>query len=150
MRKLIACVFLLLILPCNSFSYAKENDVVIKFGFMKETSSGSYVTKATTTIPLKLKDTGFRFGFTVEHKKGISFKAHYVIYLPSPPKQLTGGLKKADIKNEGRIISEPPQTYKGLWADPFSFDEGDPLGDWKIQIYVNDDLIKTIHFRVVP
>jgi hypothetical protein len=37
-----------------------------------------------------------------------------------------------------------------FWSDSLWFDKGDPLGKWKIEIYLNGKLMKTIDFTVVP
>ena len=38
---------------------------------------------------------------------------------------------------------------KGRDDYTFTFDEGDPLGEWKIEIFINDQLTRTFKFQVV-
>ena len=138
------------LLGLYSHSFASENNLIIKFGQMEKGSLGYSVASETTTIPLKLKDSGFRFGFTVKHAQNSSFDGYKIIYLPVAAKEIIGDLKKLTILNDGKIIKDSERKFDGFWSNPFWFDEGDPLGKWKIEIYLNGNLMKTIDFTVVP
>jgi hypothetical protein len=148
-KKYISFITLLFVAFLCSYVFAGQNELIIKFGYMTESSSGMYVSNETTTIPLKLKNTGFRFGFTVKHKKNGSFEGYHIIYLPAPPKEITDVLKKAVVSAEGKVIESLKERYDGFWANAFWFDEGDPVGDWKIEIYIDGKLAKSLDFTVV-
>ena len=150
MIKKIGITAVCALLVLYSYSFASENNLIIKFGQMEKGSSGYYVANETTTIPLKLKDSGFRFGFTVKHAQNSSFDGYKIIYLPAAAKEIIGDLKRVTILNDGKIIKDSERKFNGLWSNPFWFDEGDPLGKWKIEIYLNSKLMKTIDFTVVP
>lgn len=141
----------LLMLYSNSF--ASEKKFNIMFGQMEKGPSGYYVTNETTTLPLKLKDSGFRFGFTVKSAQNSSFNGYEIIYLPVTPKVITGDLKESSTtSNDGKIIRGLETKYNAgeFWSNSLWFDKGDPLGKWKIEIYLNGKLMKTIDFTVVP
>ena len=134
-----------------SITSASDEAFTIKFGLMEKDRTGTYhVYSETTTIPQHLRKTGFRFGFTVEHPSGETFIGYRIVYLPGPPKHITGGLERAGKKEREWIIQSSPKTYKGSWKDSFWFDEGDPTGKWRIEIYVNNTLLRVVNFTVVP
>jgi hypothetical protein len=147
--KKIGIIAVCALLGLYSHSFASENNLIIKFGQMEKGSLGYSVASETTTIPLKLKDSGFRFGFTVKHAQNSSFDGYKIIYLPVAAKEIIGDLKKLTILNDGKIIKDSERKFDGFWSNPFWFDEGDPLGKWKIEIYLNGNLMKTIDFTVV-
>ena len=141
---------LILTLTITSFALCDDEDFIFKFGYMEEYPSGAgAVTYETEIIPLKLKSTGFCFGFTIENKKGVKFTGYEIMYLPNTPSKITGDYINADIANEGRIIKDSPDGIGEYWSNIWWFDEGDPLGEYKVEIFINDKLFKTIKFQVI-
>ena len=49
-----------------------------------------------------------------------------------------------------RILKSIPILFQGGAVEALAFNESDPLGKWKVDIYVNDELVRKIGFRVVP
>lgn len=62
-------VTLLLVLLFQVVAGGSESEYEIKFGIMEENQSVFKVVKETTEIPLMLKDSGLRYGFTVKNVK---------------------------------------------------------------------------------
>lgn len=144
-------VLILVIIFTYSLSFAGTEDFIVKFGKLKKDSSGRYfVYSETTKIPLLLKNSGFRFGFTVEHKKGNKFTGYYIDYLPVPPKTLTGDYKFHKNEDSGKKYKSNKRNHYGYWWTEWWFDEGDPLGECKVEIYVNEELLRVIHYTVIP
>ncbi len=122
----------------------------VKFGIMKEDNEGYYyVSTETTIIPRLYKETGFRWGYTVKEKRGMSFSIRKTLYLPDAPKQITGNLNNVKISEGGRkIVDKEFKVKKGIYSDTLWFDEGDPLGTYRIELYINDKLERVIDFEV--
>lgn len=127
-----------------------NSEFQIKFGIVTKGCPDYFVSNETTTIPLKVKSTGFHWGFTVMGNKNEKFTSSFIIYLPKSQEIISKDNKKnASLKQDGRVIKSKPVTSTGSYAYPFYFDEGDPAGQWKIEIFVNNTLKKTLNFRVV-
>lgn len=147
MKKL---VLILVIIFTYSLSFAGTEEFVVKFGKLQKDSSGRrFVSLETTQIPLLLKNSGFRFGFTVENKKGNQFTGYYIDYLPVPPKTLTGDYKIHKTEDDRKKYISNKRNHYAYWWTEWWFDEGDPLGECKLEIYVNDELLKIIHYTII-
>jgi hypothetical protein len=143
------CLFFLTIAQCLRADEPKP--YVIRFGAVAtDSQTGAPRIKETTTIPFKLRDTGFRFGFAVFPPDDQPYSIRYVTHLPSAPERLTDGFAAANPgKPTATITSSLKHVPSGAFLQPLLFDPGDPLGKWKIEIYVNGQLQKTITFDVV-
>ena len=145
---LLAAIYALLF--GNTYSYARENHTV-RFGEMNTMVPGDYyVSLETTTIPYKLSKTGFKFGFTVQPK---DFTAHYdgyyILYLPATSRVI--GKEFARNNGAPAVLRTENRRFNGeRWWQTLEFDPGDPLGVYRIEIYVNNRLLKSIVFNVVP
>ena len=102
------------------------------------------VIEKTNRIPLRLKNTGFRFGFIF--KSNVVYEAQLKVRFSSSPKNLSGNTDIAVIKNN--TLTYPVVTRSGMWSHISWFDDGDPTGMWEYQIYVNKKLYRTIQFEV--
>ncbi len=112
---------------------------------------GCYVYSETTHIPLILKydDPDFKFGYTLEYPDDRVFSSFFALSLPKPPKMISGSLTEAERCDNGRTLIAAPELYVGKTCGAFSFDEGDPTGKWKVDIYVNSGLQRSISFTVL-
>jgi len=154
MRKLSLLIVLLVVFNSLSCSPSRTgSDFEIKFGFMRQDAKGIfYVYKETREIPKILENTGFRYGYTIKNTKDSNFIVFLILYPPSPVKIYKF---RDEFKNESRVeaggpvIRTKPVEVTGKASASFSFDKSDPLGIWKLEIYVNDKLIRTINFSVV-
>ena len=122
----------------------------IDFGFIqKNENSGKMHFKETSSIPYRMKTTGFRWGYWIKSSDNESHSTYFVMETPAIPKNITGDLgKTGQIEEEKRLAKSTPQKFKEKLFCPFWFDAEDPLGKWKVQIYVDDRLVKTIDFDV--
>ncbi len=143
-------VVVLLVALFGISAYAGDFD--IKFGLMKKNTAGQYyVYSETTTIPLIFKDddADFRFGYSVRYSDDQTFTTYLVLHPPATFEKYSGDLRDADRNEGGKAIQTPPQTARSGFAYSFRFDRGDPPGQYKIDIWINDKLIRTIDFTVV-
>ena len=147
--KLTIIVFLMIVLLTVQ---ALATDFDIKFGLIKKDTAGKYyVSEETTTLPLRHKDDNpdFRFGYSVKSQANTSFSSYFVMHFPSMPQQYTGDLKEAAKKDTDKTVQSPVKTAVGDFAYSLRFDRGDPVGQYKMDIYINDKLARSIDFQVV-
>lgn len=146
MKGLFALLLTLTVLP---WTMGAEESHVIRFGIFatKQAGKSNEIATQTLTIPLKLEATGFRWGYDVSPQNAAEYTHRAVVYLPRPPAAVTGNLETS--QDSPTIVKTP--KYKATARDDYSFtfDEGDPLGEWKIEIFINDKLTRTFKFQVV-
>lgn len=133
-------------------SSGKQSDICLKFGLMKQDESGGYyVHTETTQIPLYPVEyyPGFRFGYTLDYADDRVFSSHFVLALPSPPKVIQGSLCEAELSNDRRVLKSVPVLCQGGATETLAFNESDPRGRWSIDIYVNEEFVRSIRFTVV-
>jgi hypothetical protein len=118
-----------------------------KFGILKEASNGDYsIAVETTRIPRKLKKTGFRFGIAFDNAARDQIEWYEVVHLPSPTHEVSGNLNRA----EARMLRTDKQEGRDQHiVDHFWFDEGDPLGKHRLDLFVNGVLKYSVYFDVV-
>ncbi len=154
MQEFIYFIFSVLFYGVLGYTHsAKNGDIQIKFGLIKEDEFyRCYVYSETTHIPLILKDNDpdFKFGYTLEYPDDRVFSSFFALSLPKPPKRISGSLAEAERRDNGRTLISAPELYAGETCGAFSFDEGDPIGKWKVDIYVNNALRRSIPFIVIP
>jgi len=155
MKRLIAC--LIVVGLAVSFSSRGEGDAPpyrVRFGILEIDSSGKArrLKEETSIIPLKLRETGFRFGLEIVPPDTKPFKFQLITYPPSAPKIITGSFQKTDSKVAPAAITSPVYEANGGGKSPLVplwFDAGDPIGNWKIKISVEGRLTATVEFAVV-
>ncbi len=153
MKKIFVLIaFLIAVTPLTANSVGNssnsEPEYQIRFGWMKQREDGSYyVYKETRTIALLLKETGFRWGYTI-HSRNLFFTTSSIDYGPSEAQLKPGDDPELDRKNQ-LITMGPTRVYDGQYWRWTANDPEDPLGHQKIEIYINGKLYQTIHFTIV-
>ena len=121
----------------------------IRFGIIEEDQAGEYdIFYETTTIPLIYQETGFIWGYSIYPPDRKAYTTYEVLSLPAPPKHIEFSVP-IEKMDGGRIIRTGGVERRDHSISIFRFSYGDPLGQWKLQVYVNEELIRTIRFRVV-
>lgn len=130
----------------NEDSIERQYD--IRFGVIEADSEGFLdVTHETEAIPLLLQNTGFSFGYLITPPDDRIYTTHEVLYLPAAPRFIDFNMP-VEQKADGRIIKTPNIIRQKSTIYPYSFSTGDPVGPWKLDIHINDELYKTIRFMV--
>jgi hypothetical protein len=128
-------------------SAASPRIVNIRFGIVREVSDGvmEFVVE-TARIPRKLKDTGFRFGIGFENPDCVPIEWYEQVHLPSELKEVSGNMQRArnKVMRTRTFKSDQPTVVDDFW-----FDEGDPLGPHRMELYVNGVMRYAIDFTVV-
>ena len=128
-------------------SAALPDIVNIRFGIVREISEGIFeFVQQTTRIPRKLKDTGFRFGLGFENPTGEPIEWYELVHLPSELKEVSGNMQRTRNKVMRTLTLKSDQLTV---VDDFWFDEGDPLGRHRMELYVNGALRYSVNFTVV-
>jgi hypothetical protein len=123
-----------------------EKSFELRFGILSEQKPGTYAMKeGTTQIPRYYGRTGFQFGYLIWEKNAKPFRLTTVTYPPSAPKILGASYKD---QNPSKGLQSRARELNGYGASGFSFDSGDPTGLWKMEIYVDGKLFRTIGFTV--
>ncbi len=146
MNRLFVLWVTLAVIP---WSMGAEEADQIHFGIFaaKQAGQPDKLATETLTIPLKLEATGFRWGYEISPQDAAEYTHRAVFYLPRPPAAVTGSLEKS--QDSPTIVRTKIFKAKGRDNYSFTFDEGDPLGEWKIEIFINDQLTRTFKFEVV-
>ena len=107
----------------------------VKFGILRVLANGDYELDAETThIPLVLKDTGFRYGIAFDNPLGTPIEWYEVLHLPAEMPQLSGDLRSIGTNT---VRGEAEQSSDTHLVDQFWFDKGDPIGKYRLDLYVN-------------
>ncbi len=132
------------------FAISKNEKFNVSFGVLKDKNGYTLAGGETNTIEYIPKYEGYTFGFIITTKDETPFKYYTVSYLPASPGSLSGTLAEAAPNQFSSGIKSTEDTATNSVGIPFWFDEGDPLGAYKIDLYINDVKIKSVEFNVVP
>jgi len=100
----------------------------------------------TTTIKMCLEATGYKFGYQVTPNVSGSFELKDVLHLPTVAKTVA---RNTQSLNYGRELVTNYGTWTSAMRTSYTFDEGDPLGAWTVDVVVNDNIIASYNFNVV-
>ncbi len=147
MTSTLLCLFLF---SSGDASIYKDKTYEIKFGIIDEGhGADNVITSETLRIPKLLRETGFVFGFIVWSEEKENFKVDVKLELPSPPEKATiDGVMDLESLNGGMDFIYSISTETGRLASMFTFDDSDPLGEWKITIKIDGRVIKEVEFTV--
>lgn len=118
-----------------------------RFGIVREVSEGVFeFVSETTQLPRKLKSTGFRWGIGFDNPLCAPIEWYEVVHLPADLKEVTGNFQRTRTQTlRTRTLSSSQPTI----IDDFWFDDGDPLGPHRIELFVNGVLRHAFDFQVV-
>lgn len=122
-----------------------------EFGLKRVDAKGNVTIFQTKTIPLQ---EGNAYGWRIKLKNyQREVKWREVLRLPKPPETWgTDNGENFSISADGttsvtrRTQSAPDGTIENFWT----IAPGDPIGKYKIEVYVDDRLINTFEFEVIP
>lgn len=122
-----------------------------EFGFRIINSSGKVNFFPTTTVPLKEGDA---YGWRIKLNK-YSGKVQWreVLTLPKPPETwITENRENLSISKNGKTATSTRiQTpINGVIENFWTISPGDPLGRHQIQVYIDERLLATFEFEIVP
>ena len=92
---------------------------------------------------------GKNFGYDIPlENKGVH-KVYDILYMPRTPKMLTGYLSDNAPKAAITGAKTRPYEAKDRVKNIYWFDEGDPVGQYRIDVYVDGKKFQSFEFEVV-
>lgn len=146
MRTLLALTAALLVGACAPKTPTTFD---VKFGILGEEGGARVLKTETSSIPFITRDKGQVFGAVISPSDETSYRFHTVIFLPASPATLTGDLGQVAPAQATEGIRSSPQSTTGTTFVEMWFDEGDPKGRYKVELYVNDALLRVVEFDAV-
>jgi hypothetical protein len=132
------------------FAISQDEKFNVSFGVIEEINGYSSIEHEANIIEYIPKSEGHRFGFIITAKDKHPFKYHTLSYLPATPNRFSGTLSETSADHFLSGAKSIEETATNSVVLPFWFDEGDPLGVYKIDLYINDVKFKSVEFTVVP
>lgn len=117
-------------------------DYTVQFG---EVRGKPELLTPTRNVKLCLEKSGYSFGFQVTPGDSAAYRLKAVLHMPAAPKSIGSGLQSL---NYGREAFDDQGTKTGASIVSYFFEEGDPLGNWSIDVIVNDVVVAAIGFTV--
>ena len=147
MKSLLTLLIAMTVLPCANAADASGQ---FKFGIFAPEVHGQAdkIANETLTLPYKFEATGFRWGIEYFPADSTEYSLRVVIYLPSPPSSISGTLEGS--KDSPTIVKTRDLKQTGRSTRTFYFEKGDPMGEWKIEVFIDGKLARTFRFQVVP
>jgi len=103
----------------------------------------------TTRIPKLTRSQGFLYGVEITPRQGTDYEVFFIAHLPAAPEQLSGLASGTPPDTAVSGIKTPAQRARGPSVTPFWFDEGDPLGRYSLEVFVNGQSKRIIKYDVV-
>ncbi|MBD2612208.1 hypothetical protein VF14_33910 [Nostoc linckia z18] len=122
-----------------------------EFGLKRVDTKGNVTIFQTTTVPLQ---EGNVYGWRMKLKNYQGeVKWREVLRLPKPPQTWgTDNGENFSISADGTtsITRRTQPATDGVIENFWTIAPGDPLGKYKIEVYIDDRLINTFEFEVIP
>ncbi|MEA5604184.1 hypothetical protein [Nostoc sp. UHCC 0252] len=122
-----------------------------EFGLKRVDSKGNVTIFRTTRVPLQ---EGNIYGWRIKLKdyQG-EVKWREVLYLPKPPETWgTDNGEDFSISKDGTtsITRRTQSALDGVIENFWTIAPGDPVGKYRIEVYIDDRLIGNFEFEVIP
>jgi len=118
-------------------------------GTDQSSTGGECATAGDPVDALVPRDVGgdTALGFVIYPSSDQPYEVYSVHHLPELPADL-GSSGTLTLTDDGGIRTDTDKA-QGPRVFSFGFDEGDPLGTYKIDVYVNDRLVESASIQVV-
>ena len=128
----------------------KGEEFIIRYGLMQKEGDKHHVYKQTSNILLisKSENPDYKFGYTIKSKNNSNFEFYHVMYVPKSAEYKSQLPLQVKNMEEYDVLRFKPQAVGGYSASALRFNEGDNPGEYKFEIFINDELAKTIVFDV--
>ncbi len=90
------------------------------------------------------------FCFLVHPPNRDPYEVFSIHYLPATPDRLTGTFEGSPPSQASQGIRTPTKSVDGIHPFCFDFHQGDPLGEYRVDVFVNNQLEETLRLEVVP
>ena len=129
---------------------AAEPEFRIRFGIIQVVGPNQFkLTQETTRLPRLTRAQGLIYGVEITPRQSTGYETYFVARLPTPPKQLSGRASGISPATAVSGLKTMVQRARGPSITPFWFDEGDPLGRYSLEVFVNGQSRGVIEYDVV-
>jgi hypothetical protein len=140
----------LLLLSFEDKSRLLTPEYQVRFGIIREDKAGRFdIPEETGVVPLITEDTAFTWGYMVIPPNLEPYATSELLVMPAPPKRVEFSVP-IEQSDQGRIIKTTDMARQDVCISFFRFNDGDPLGQWRLIVYVNGEAAREVSFRVVP
>ena len=129
----------------------RRSEVQVQFGILaKGADGGDYVIREVRELPFVLRDK-MHFGLVFTKRGAREFMAQVVHYLPERPRILQGSIQEVvGVQTaRGYEIAGPILKYVQGGVRVLGLNEGDPLGRYELDLFIDGRLAKTVRYGVV-
>lgn len=150
MKPLLIATALVLLAGCASApKQATRPATAFKFGLLAKSANGHMqVMTETRVITMRTNTADRYFGFEVVRADDSPYRLQDVIYLPGPPAAVHGDLVGGPEGYEAGIASQAI-VYHGNMTIGFRFEDGDPLGHYRLAVYIDGSETEIFEFDVI-
>ena len=150
MKKIAILSVITILCACTSTTNTAKSPT-LKFGLLTgDTKKTLDVAANDLTITFKQDTELPYFGFVIDPGHRRPFELQTVMYLPGKPKTIISRGKKVNPEGYEKGIKSKIELFSGRTVIGYKFQEGDPLGDWKLVLLVNGKKWAEINFKVIP
>jgi len=127
---------------------ADENDFRVELGVMERVGGATDRLRPTHTVTMDpTRKPGYCF--LVHPPDNEPYRIYSIHHLPAAPERLAGALHPLSPSQVAQGVRTPTERIDGIRPFCFDFDPGDPLGAYRIDVFVNDALKATLEMDVV-
>jgi hypothetical protein len=119
------------------------------FGLLVGTWPDLIVTKETLVIPKRTDTELSYYGFSIASAGRPSFTVNTVVFPPGPPARVGGIAFGNPADYQKGFVSTTAHSTRGRVVIGFRFNEGDPLGSYRLDVIVNGKPWKTVNYAIV-
>ncbi len=138
----------LMAIPCVTFS-SEQGEFLVKVGIMQPvTPTKDRLLESNQITMDPSRKPGFCF--LIGPPNANPYTVYSIHYLPEPPGKLTGSFQGMETRNAVEGMKTEEKHIKGVQPFCFDFHQGDPLGTYRIEVFINSVLKETLALEVIP
>lgn len=129
-------------------SVKERTEFLVKVGIMERATVNQDVLRETNEVTM---DPSRRpgFCFLIDPPNDEPYEIYSVHYLPAPPEKLSGIFREYDPNTAVSGIKTPIEHAQGIRPFCYDFHPGDPLGEYRIEVFINGTRYTTLPLNVI-
>lgn len=148
MRHLPTILLLVAPLIAVEASSSEKRDFQVKYGVMEPATATKDRLRETRTVTMEpARRPGWCF--LVDPPDSDSYEVYSIHYLSSAPRVLTGDFKDKPPAVAPAGIPTRPERGDGIRPFCFDFHRSDPLGKYRVEVFINGALKTTLELNVI-
>ncbi|MEM9160809.1 MAG: hypothetical protein AAGB46_17300 [Verrucomicrobiota bacterium] len=128
---------------------AKKSKFTVRFGLMTGAQGSAPYVFDEARIIERYGDGSDAHGFTISKRGGGRFMLHYAVTFPEPIDLPDAFLQKGRMSPDKKKFTLDSEMVWDQTFQVFFFSEDDPLGMYKMEVFVDDALLKTYDYEVI-